>query len=176
MASLILHRTPSVLLLAGLLASQQTAPRVQSPFQILSITPARHELAVPAATSIRLEFTLPIDVTSFASPDFHVAGHWSGPCPGTASTGPGGRVVTFQPSHVFSPGETVEVALSRSIRASSGAMLGRSFAWSFVVESGPGSWQFALQSTLIGGDRPYGAWGDIDGDGDLDICRTGRRG
>jgi hypothetical protein len=95
---------------------------------------------------------------------------------GAASTGSivtsqGGRRLTFLPAHPFSAGETVFVTISRSVKSSVGAPLGHGFAWNFWVASRAGSGQYALSQTLIPGTTPYGGYGgDIDADGDLDLC------
>jgi hypothetical protein len=90
---------------------------------------------------------------------------------GVLSRSLGGRRVTFTPDRPFSPGEVVTVVLSRRLAGSAGGPLKRPYVWSFWTASGAGTGTVTLFSTLTPGDVPYGAWGgDIDDDGDLDLC------
>ncbi len=141
------------------------------PLEVVGVQPALNALNVARTTAITMRFNLPVDPSSFQAPDFHVFGRWSTMRSGAISVGPGGRTVVFTPDAPFAAGENVTVTLSRWIRSASGQPLGKGFCWSFWSASLPGSGTYNHTQTLIPGDTPYGAWGgDVDLDGDLDLC------
>lgn len=165
--------TAQALLLALSALHPAQSPSVPSarPLELMKVSPALNALAIAPGSTIELHFDQSVDLASFVAPDFHVFGRYSGVTAGTLATSQGGRHVTFTPSQPFAPGENLIVTLSRSVRGSSGGTLGRGFAWSFWIDSDSGSGQYTLTQTLIPGATPYGAYGgDIDSDGDLDLC------
>jgi len=156
-------------------SAQITRPGGVSPvvFKVLKVSPAQSGLHVPRATSISITFNLPVDRTTLAGPAFHVMGRFSAMHSGVYHFSDQGRTMTFVPTKPFSAGEKVLVNLARTVSTAGGVTLDHGFAWTFWTDSRASSSQFSYDATLIPGDTPYGAYGgDIDNDGDLDICTT----
>jgi hypothetical protein len=143
------------------------APRLR----ILDHVPARNALGVARTTSVSVTFDQPLDAASVDPRSFQVFGRWSGPHSGAFTLSPNGRVLRFTPAAPFSPGETVTVTLARGVISVFGRQLPRGYAWSFWTESRASSGGYTHTGTLFPGTTPYGVHGgDIDGDGDLDLC------
>lgn len=141
------------------------------PLRVVSVSPAPNALNVTRSTSVTFTFSEPVDLTTLGTGGCSIWGRWSSFTPGAFSVAPGGRKVTYTPTGPFSPAEWVSVSLSRQVRALSGAKLARGVSWGFWVDSRASSGNFVLSATLIPGLTPYGAHGgDIDEDGDLDLC------
>src|SRR5688572_2517619 len=159
-----------VLLTSGLAFAQQARSAPPRP-RIAEHEPAQNALNVPRASGVSVSFSQPIDVASLDAASFHVFGRWSGVHTGTFQLSAQGRVVRFTPASPFSAGELVVVSLSRSIESVLGAGLPRGYSWSFWTDSRASSSAYTQTGTLFPGDTPYGAYGgDLDGDGDLDLC------
>ena len=159
-----------VLLLGSPVLAQR--PRLApTRLRIAALSPRENALGVPRATDVRVAFSQPILAASLDQKSFQVFGRWSGVSAGTIQLLAGGRVVRFIPQRPFSPGEIVHVALAKTIEGQLGARMSRGFAWSFWVDSRVSSATFTHTGTLFPGDTPYGAHGgDLDADGDLDLC------
>ena len=139
--------------------------------EVVAVSPAPNALNVPRGTSIQVTFNEPVSLASLGTGSWSVWGKWSSFTPGAFSLSPNGRTLTFTPAGPFSPAEWVSVSLSRKVRGQSGARLAKGVHFGFWVDSRPSSGTFALADTLIPGLTPYGAHGgDIDEDGDLDLC------
>jgi hypothetical protein len=157
-----------VLALAPQQARRAPAPR---PLRIASIEPARNALNVARTTEIRVHFDQAVAPSSLSAQSFHVLGRWSGITPGTTTFEDSFRTLVFVPDEPFSAGETVTVTLSKAVKSAFGGSLAAGHAWSFWTDSDPGAGTWTQVGTLIPGNTPYGAYGgDIDGDGDLDLC------
>ncbi len=141
------------------------------PLGVVSVSPAANALDVPRDTSLSITFDAPVDLASVTPVSVCVWGRWSSICPGTFATSAGGHELTFTPAAPFSAGEAVGVALSTGVRSTAGARLAQGVAWSFWVDSRASSGTFTHVGTLVPGQTPYGVHGgDIDEDGDLDLC------
>lgn len=150
------------------------AQQVRPAHPRLTIThrsPAANSTSVARTSRIRIVFDQPIRAESLDEKSFHVFGRWSGVASGTTELLAGGNVLRFTPARPFSAGETVHVFLGRSLTGVSGAHLPHGFTWSFWADSRASSGTYTNTGTLSPGDTPYGAHGgDIDDDGDLDLC------
>ncbi len=131
-------------------------------------------LETSLASSICIEFSLPIDVTTVTSKSIRVFGRWSGPCDLTYRVL--GNLIVCTPTTLFSHGEQVFVSLSNGIRSTSGlALAGSGFQWQFRTASiaSVGDYEFnqSLTTNRSGeSSRPYGGIAtDLNGDGWLDI-------
>ncbi len=159
----------SVLLLTGILASAQQA-RVAPRLEVTGHSPAENALGVPRTSVVSITFNQPVQAASLDPGSFRVFGRWSGVHAGTIQLHGGGRVLRFTPSNPFSAGELVTVSLSRAVESAAG-VLQRGFAWTFWTDSRASSGSYTQTATLFPGNTPYGAHGgDIDSDGDLDLC------
>ncbi|MSR63950.1 MAG: hypothetical protein EXS08_16110 [Planctomycetes bacterium] len=155
--------------LTGSLPSAQNAQLAR--FEVVGHSPPKNALGVARSSAIRLTFNQPLQAASLDAQSVRVFGRWSGVRAGTLQLSGGGRVLRFTPQSPFSPGELVQVTLERSLESVIGQHLSRGFAWSFWTDSRAGSGSYTQTGTLFPGDTPYGVHGgDIDADGDLDLC------
>lgn len=139
--------------------------------EVVQHTPGRNALGVAQNSAIRLTFSQPLQVASVDEESLRVFGRFSGAHAGTVQLSGGGRVVSFTPDRPFSPGELVQVTLSRTVQSDLGQPLARGYAWSFWTDSRAGAGTYTQTGTLFPGDTPYGVHGgDLDADGDLDLC------
>ncbi len=162
----------ATVLLTGSLTFAQRA-RVEPPrrLEIVSHSPSANAIGVARTSVVSLTFDQPLQAASLDAQSFHVFGRWSGVRAGTMQLLDGGRVLHFTPQSPFSAGELVHVTLARSVESVFGARLRRGFAWSFWTDSRASSGTYTQTGMLFPGDTPYGAHGgDIDSDGDLDLC------
>jgi hypothetical protein len=169
MSPRILVRSVVLLLCAspGVAQTIRPAPRLR----IVELAPPANALGVPRDGVVEVVFNQPVDPASLDARAFRVVGRWSGVRAGTTQLLAGGRLLRFTPAQPFSAGELVQVLLARSLRSRAGTSLGQGFAWSFWTASRTSSGAYTQIGTLFPGDTPYGGHGgDIDGDGDLDLC------
>ncbi|MEQ1894493.1 MAG: FG-GAP-like repeat-containing protein [Planctomycetota bacterium] len=163
--TLALALSPSA---TALVSAQQTQ---LARLEVLRHTPSRNALGVAQSSAIRLTFSQPLSATSVNAQSVRVFGRFSGAHAGTIQLSSGRHVVSFTPEHPFSPGELVQVTLSRTLESDLGQHLARGYAWSFWTDSRTGAGTYTQTGTLFPGDTPYGVHGgDIDADGDLDLC------
>jgi hypothetical protein len=149
----------------------QRARRAPPRLHVVSQSPSPNARNAPRASDVVAVFNQPLRATSLDAMSFHVFGRWSGVRAGTLRLEAGGRRLRFTPASPFSAGELVHVRLARTVESAFGSRLGRGHAWSFWADSRASSGVFVQTGTLFPGDTPYGAHGgDIDADGDLDLC------
>ena len=161
---------PLLLLGLSLPAPAQNGP-IAAPLRVIGTTPALNALNVPRTTTVSITFNRVMDPALIAPRDLQVIGRWSGPKLGTLVPSAGGMVLTFVPTKPFSAGETVTVLLARSLKSPGGSQMERGYCFQFWVDSRASLGTFTTTQTLIAGTTPYGAWGgDMDKDGDLDLC------
>jgi len=162
---------PALALFGGSLTFAQQARVAPLPLQVLHNSPPQNALGVARAGGVSLTFNQALLAASLDAQSFHVFGHWSGVRTGTIQLVGGGRVLRFTPQSPFSAGELVHVTLSRSVESVFGGRMQRGYAWSFWTDSRASSGSYTQTGTLFPGDTPYGAHGgDVDSDGDLDLC------
>lgn len=141
------------------------------PFEVVGQWPAKNALGVARNSVLGLRFSQPLRSASLDAQSFHVFGRWSGVHAGTNQLMGDGRVLRFTPASPFSAGELVHVTLARSVESAFGEHLPAGFAWTFWADSRASSGTYTQSGTLFPGDTPYGAHGgDVDSDGDLDLC------
>ena len=171
--------TLALLVLAPLQFQQQVQPHPGAGelepgpryLEVLAVTPAPNALGVPRGADIEITFSEAVDPATLGSGGLEVWGRWSALTPAALSLSAGGRKLTIDPERPFSPAEWVTVSLSRRVRGVSGTRLERGASFGFWVDSRASSGSFTETTLLTPGQTPYGAYGgDIDEDGDLDLC------
>jgi len=176
-----------VALMASSLTALHAAPLPDPPakgaggtFDLVGHAPLAHAIAVDANASITAAFDAEVDALSVNTATFTVNSEFAGRMTGTYTVS--GAALEFQPSRPYLAGEQVRVVATAGIRSSEGDLSLRPRQWSFLA--GP------VRPACVGAVDVYGAftdsgatlldlsdgaaaWGDYDGDGDLDILLTG---
>jgi uncharacterized repeat protein (TIGR01451 family) len=135
--------------------------------------PLTNTVGVAVNQSITASFTTTVAAASVTSRTFAVHTGFGGLLTGTLSVS--GNTVTLHPNRDYFSGERVQVIATTAISSAGGAPLGP-LQWGFTA--GP------LSDRCSGGFREddagltgvyasSGAWGDYDGDGDLDLLLSG---
>ena len=147
--------------------------------ELLTISPAKNQIAVERTAAIELLFDRPVNPASFtASPfRFHVFGERSGVIAGNFTFLDGNTRARFAPAEPFTHGERVWVTMSRGLAGTDGAPFRTSgYSWQFWVDAAPATMAFdqvqVLTTTTPGvSPRPYGGQAcDFNDDGAVDIC------
>jgi len=154
-----------------------TAPSMR----IGAIAPQPHAQNVTPWATLSLSFTQDLDMASVNSSTLVVHGSQSGDYRGRLDYDEGARQLYFTPSQPFRIGETVQVRAAGAVAGLGGLR----------SESGDGAygnqWQFGVGSSInacapsftnIGAGLPNlgnsaAAWGDLNGDGRLDLMLSG---
>jgi hypothetical protein len=171
-------------LLAGASASADEGGLAFDEMQVVGTRPIRNRVGVLANSTVSVRFDRPVQTATVNSSSFRVHGRWSGRADGLFSFSGGGRIVTLDPDHSFSAGETVYVNLGHSIVATDGSPLrSAGYAFQFTVATRsempipPGPLPFTQIDTLVVRSMPnvptraYGGLGsDFDRDGWLDLA------
>ena len=137
--------------------------------------PSMHEVGVEPAAPIEAEFDGDMDVTTVTSQTLAVHGHLTGLFAGTYAYDGPDRTLVFTPTRAYHTGETVRVHATGGISDTHGTPL-TPYGWEFTT--GPVTNRCVTGFTDIGAalsdvDEGSVAWGDYDGDGDLDAVVTG---
>ncbi|RTQ50919.1 T9SS type A sorting domain-containing protein [Hymenobacter gummosus] len=153
-------------ILATLLSGTATA---QGP-TLVSSSPARNAVAVPAAGSVGLTFSQAVSAASAGN--VRVFGSMrQGLRTGTLSGG-GSSALTFQPQQAFMPGEQVSVTVPATVQGTAGAAA-TPYVYQFRAASAPATATFSgTTNTAIGNNAgaPSAVQvADLNGDGNLDL-------
>src|SRR5215471_3792682 len=117
--SLVMFVASSCLLSAGNLSVVTTQPEANAG-------------AVSVAATVTVVFDRPVDISTVNPQTFIVFGRVSGMVGGTFGFQMANRQVTFTRNRQFSPGEFVDVILTRNIADTEGvALRSAGYAWSF---------------------------------------------
>jgi hypothetical protein len=132
---------------------------------LLASTPARNQLAAPAATNVSLSFSQAITAASAAN--LRVLGNQRrGRRPGTLSGG-GSATLSFDPSQDFAPGEEVSVTLPATLQGSAPAA---AQVLQFTAAAGVGPGTFGPGPDVpVDYDPKSVRAADVDNDGDADL-------
>jgi hypothetical protein len=140
-----------------------------STLAVNSVTPLVNAVSVPADANICMGFDSAVSGLSINAENLRVNGSLTGLIPGNFSGG-GTADITFNPMSDFQPGETVTVMLTWDIQSTAGAFLTAPVEWQFIVATRSFSGSFTDSGQTPGNVDSRGvAFGDLDGDGDLDV-------
>jgi uncharacterized repeat protein (TIGR01451 family) len=137
------------------------------PFEIFNVQPVPQALAAAPGAPITITFTGAVLTSTVTSATFSVWGAQSGPAAGAISF-PTVRQAVFTPAEAFKPGELISVRLLAGVWSLAGQALPGPYQWSFWAQAPNGSGYFAYQQSLNSPGSFNMAFGDLDGDGDLD--------
>ena len=134
---------------------------------VTGVAPLANSHDAPTATDVAATFDEAIVAASATPQSFVVRSELR---PGTAAVSVSGMTVTADPSVDFFAGERVHVTATSGLQGTATANTAR--VWQFRVGASAGSGQFVDSGQIIGPNDPTRAdrvaFGDIDGDGDLD--------
>lgn len=163
------------LLVAFLVASSSVAS-VAAPLQVLQLTPHRNSVALPT-TPVVIDFDKPVAPASVDATTFRVFGRASGAKSGTYAFSNANQRVTFQPSELFSAGETVRINLSHNLAADDATTLRQAgYFAQFQIRTLPTGGVFDQIDVLSNRindiqTRIYGAAAtDLNNDGFIDLA------
>ncbi len=102
---------------------------------------------------------------------FVVQGSVTGKISGSYGGG-GTTTLSFDPTNDFQPGEEIEVSLTTTLQSTGGFNPTNPYVFRFLAAAGTGPAQFlAARNFGTGSDNTWSiAFGDADGDGDLDVA------
>jgi len=148
---------------------------VDNPLQIgphaIGISPHQNQYNVAAFADIVVTFDIDLDEGTVDQATFIVYGSNSGRKVGDYSYDLLDRLLTFDRSVDFFPGEIVTVVLTKGIESSDGFGMPRPFVSNFTIASGEAPSNFRLRSAYTAGTGPSGvAAADLDGNGSADIA------
>jgi hypothetical protein len=144
----------------------------QGNFHVTSVTPPAQSMNFLPSLEIVINFSDPVDVTSFNDTTFQVWGRWSGSHYGTIIPYNNHSSILFTPEDNFFFGELITVSLSKGIKDEQGNNLQFGYAWNFWTRTLPGTMSLIRTSTINvrrageGWIQTYGTYaGDLDDDG-----------
>jgi hypothetical protein len=137
-------------------------------FGLASHHPGVNELNVDVNDSIYVRFL--DDVIGVSDSSFIVLSSYVGRYRGRLVYYSDSRTAVFKPNGGFRHGDVVSVVLNGGIRFVSGDSI-KPYIWNFTVGVKGGTGNFVEKTRIGVGSYPVGiSFGDIDGDGDLDIA------
>ncbi|HEY8378522.1 MAG TPA: Ig-like domain-containing protein, partial [Nannocystis sp.] len=139
-----------------------------TPLAVLARTPAGEGVAAPTDAALTLTFTCAIDRDTVTEDTVFVHGSQTGRRKFTVTWD--GTTATLEFARPLLPAERIDVTLTSGIRDLMGNAL-KPQVFHFTVSGAPSSGTYVADSTDIG-TWMYGAVGDLDGDGDVDIARA----
>jgi len=136
---------------------------------ITALAPNRNALKAPQNTSVTASFNQALRNTAGVQQALQVFSQQAGGRKaGTATVS--GSTLTFAPTNVFKPGELVSASLTKAAQSADGTSLARPQVLQFTTAVAPSAGTFDGGAEVSVGRGPRSArFGDVDGDGDLDI-------
>jgi len=143
-----------------------------SQISIIDRSPRPNSVNVPQNANINITFDRDIDLSTLAG-NILVNGSFSGSYNFAVSYDSSTRTITLDPTGEFKYNELITVIVKKGIKSTSGDTLRQAYIWNFTVGVKGGTGNFVEKTRIGVGSNPYGiSFGDIDGDGDLDIAVT----
>ena len=116
---------------------------------VVSVSPNRHILTAPVASSIVVEFDKAVNPASITPTTFWAFGRWSGAVTGSYTFTNANQTVTLRPDFPFSAGESVMVILSHDITAADATTLRSSgYSWQFWTKAKHAPMNFAQVASM----------------------------
>ncbi|MCP4540916.1 MAG: hypothetical protein GY832_27590, partial [Chloroflexi bacterium] len=144
----------------------------QTPFKVTAVSPEPNSHTATLNTTVTATYNQPMSATTVTSRTFAVHGMQSGLVTETHGVIDGDTLIVT-PTNGFHPGELVyAIATTATLNVTGTAPLSPT-VWQFRTEAGVGPVVFDEVSGDFGtgSDQTYSvAWGDVDGDGDLDLA------
>ena len=163
----------AVILAAGLVSILALVVAAQGgPPELVNTSPASNAVSVPLDSNVVLTYSAPIDATSVTSRTVAVHSMMHGLVT-VATHSTNGQVVTVDPNRQFFPGELVYTTATTQTTDITGTHPISSTVWQFNAKVAAGWGDLPLGMEIIGEaqyDFEVAAWGDCDGDGDLDLA------
>lgn len=139
---------------------------------IVSVSPSSQSMNFLPSLEITINFSNPVDISSFNDTTLQVWGRWSGVHKGIISQFNNNKSILFTPDENFFYGELVTVSLSKGIKDDQGNFLQTGFVWNFWTRTLPGTMALVRTETINvrqpgeGWIQTYGTYaGDLDSDG-----------
>jgi hypothetical protein len=142
----------------------------RSGFAVSSFDPVVNERDADANSDVEVGFLAASNPASISSSSFVVFGGRRGVLSGSYYTHTGDTYAAFDPDESFHPGEVVDATLVREVSSATGEGVGRSRVWRFTAEVPASDSLMTIPSWSLPGSFWSVAWGDYDGDGDLDLA------
>jgi hypothetical protein len=141
---------------------------------VTSVDPPENSFDAAASTNISATFDVAINAATATPDTFVVSTRGNGRLSSTtASISTAGQTVTLDPSANLFPGEIVRVTATSGIQSTAGAA-NEPHVWEFRTEVNSGSAQFTDSGQVLGANQDGEVrFGDLDGDGDLDVVQGG---
>ena len=137
----------------------------------MNYSPPANALDVPQDSNVVLTYSAPIDASSVTSRTVAVHSMMQGLVVATHSIN--GEVVTVDPDRQFFPGELVYTTATTQTTDITGTHPISPTVWQFPAGAPAGHGRLGDTPVLFGSDTQTSgvmAWGDFDGDGDLDLA------
>ena len=142
-----------------------------------ALDPPRNSHSAPLTTTVSITYDEPMDPTTVTSRTFAVHGMQSGLVTETHGVVNGGYTIIVTPTHAFHQGELVYAIATTQTTNITGTVPLAATQWQFnageitnrCVEGFDN-----ISAALTGVEQGSAAWGDYDGDGDLDILLAGQ--
>lgn len=154
----------------------------QGNLHVTSVMPPPQSLNFLPSLEIVINFSNPVDVSTFNDTTFQVWGRWSGAHYGTIAPYSNNSSILFTPDDNFFYGELITVSLSKGIKDDQGNLMQFGYSWNFWTRSLPGTMNLLRTSTINvrqqgeGWIQTYGTYaGDLDGDGWSDFIVPNER-
>ena len=137
---------------------------------LLSVRPAANTSAAPLNSSIALTYSAALNASTVTSRTIAVHSMFHGLVTVTHSVA--GNVATIIPAKPFLPGELVWNSATTAVQNITGVQQISSTVWQFNTAAPMGHGRFDPNGVQfgVGSDFVNEAWGDFDGDGDLDLA------
>ncbi|CUU08260.1 Repeat domain-containing protein, partial [Candidatus Thermokryptus mobilis] len=141
-----------------------------SQLSIVDRDPRPNAINVPRDANIRITFDKDVEISTLAG-NILVIGSFSGLYSFTFSYDASTKTLILDPRSDFKYNELITVEIKKGVKSTSDDSLTQTYIWSFTVEVKGGSGNFVEKTRIGVGSSPYGlSFGDIDGDGDVDIA------
>ncbi len=142
---------------------------VSAQLTVSSHTPGQNQLNCDTNTHITVTFSDAISDTAVNTNNFNINGTVHGRIPGIFSGGET-KTITFVPGIKLSPGEIVNITLTKGINDINNNPLQEEYNFHFIVKSGSADTYFIeyiISDTSAGAQHVHAS--DIDRDGDMDV-------
>jgi len=138
---------------------------------ISSVDPKQNEINVVKSSDIVVTFGQSMNASTITSSNIKIFGSQTGLLSYSLSYNPGTRTATINPNNDFKIGEKITVTLKSGIQNSTGTAI-TPYIFSFTTQAVSGEAEFSISQNpvIVSGDIKGLISGDLDSDGDPDVC------